>query len=68
MPHPRDGVDDTLDLLVTPFRAEVYRSLVTDRGWPPERFEHWLGDTLMRDPLAWCPPPGSSTPSSPGTA
>jgi hypothetical protein len=26
---------------------EVYRLLVHDRGWPPERYEQWLGQTLI---------------------
>jgi AcrR family transcriptional regulator len=26
--------------------AGVYQELVAEHGWPPERFERWLGDTL----------------------
>jgi hypothetical protein len=45
----RDGVDveaagETVWLLTS---AEVYQLLRVDRGWPGERYEQWLGDTLM---------------------
>jgi len=29
----------------------VYQELVTEHGWPPERFEQWLGDILARQLL-----------------
>jgi hypothetical protein len=31
---------------------EVYRLLVCDRGWPPERYEQWLKDILIDQLLA----------------
>lgn len=31
---------------------EIYRTLVTDRGWSPEKFEVWLGDLLVDQLLA----------------
>lgn len=45
----RDGCDveaagATVWLLTS---AEVYRLLTVDRGWPSDRYEQWLGDTLI---------------------
>jgi hypothetical protein len=40
---PRDA-DDIIHVLTSP---EVYRLLVCDRGWPPERYEQWLKDILI---------------------
>ena len=31
---------------------ESYHGLVVDRGWSPERWEAWLGETLVRLLLA----------------
>jgi len=36
--------DDILHALTSP---EVYRLLVCDRRWPPERYEQWLKDILI---------------------
>lgn len=36
--------DDIIHALTSP---EVYRLLVCDRGWPPERYEQWLKDILI---------------------
>jgi AcrR family transcriptional regulator len=44
---------DIIHALVSP---EVYWLLVVDRGWPPERYETWLTDTLVDQLLA--APPG----------
>jgi AcrR family transcriptional regulator len=41
--------DDILHALTSP---EVYRLLVCDRGWPPERYEQWLKDILIGQLLA----------------
>jgi hypothetical protein len=35
---------DIIHALVSP---EVYGLLVVDRGWPPERYETWLTETLV---------------------
>jgi len=35
---------DIIDALTSP---EVYRLLVCDRGWPTDRYEEWLTDTLI---------------------
>jgi hypothetical protein len=44
----RDGVDaDTAtDLLWLYMAPDLYHRLVIDRGWPDERFQRWLADTL----------------------
>jgi AcrR family transcriptional regulator len=39
----RDAVDITYALL----SPELYRLLVLDRGWPPERYERWVTETLV---------------------
>lgn len=43
-----DGATDILWALNHP---NVYRLLVTDRGWTPERYEAWLGDLLCEQLL-----------------
>ena len=45
-----DGYDlrsasDTVTTIVSP---ASWRSLVRDRGWTPDEFEHWAADTLIR--------------------
>jgi AcrR family transcriptional regulator len=40
---------DIIHALVSP---EVYGLLVFDRGWPPERYETWLTETLVDQLLA----------------
>jgi AcrR family transcriptional regulator len=50
--------DDIIDALTSP---EVYRLLVCDRGWPPERYEQWLTDILIDQLLAPSPPGGGRT-------
>jgi AcrR family transcriptional regulator len=46
----REGlqVDDAVDLVHALTSPEVYRLLVVDRGWPPERYRRWLADTLVQ--------------------
>jgi AcrR family transcriptional regulator len=51
-PHLHGTVDEALDICITLLQPEVYRSLVAERGWSPERFEQWLGDALVRECLA----------------
>ena len=54
---------DIIHALMSP---EVYRLLVGDRGWPPQRYEQWLKDVLTGQLL---PPPttgGGRTDPSPG--
>jgi len=37
---------DALDILWSLMGADNYRLFVTERGWPPERYEKWLTATL----------------------
>jgi AcrR family transcriptional regulator len=37
---------DAADLIHALMSPELYRLLVGDRGWSPERYEEWLGRTL----------------------
>ena len=37
---------DAADLIHALMSPEVYRLLVIDRGWPPERYEQWLARIL----------------------
>jgi AcrR family transcriptional regulator len=41
--HERDAVD-LIHALMSP---EVYRLLVVDRSWPPEKYQQWLATTLV---------------------
>lgn len=42
---------DAADIVYTLMSPEVYRLLVVDRGWPPERYERWLTQTLVEGVL-----------------
>ena len=37
---------DALDILWSLMGADNYRLFVTERGWPPQRYEKWLAATL----------------------
>src|SRR6266542_4419462 len=37
---------DVADIIHALMSPEVYRLLVGDRGWPPQRYEQWLKDAL----------------------
>jgi AcrR family transcriptional regulator len=39
---------DAADLIHALMSPEVYRLLVADRGWTPERYEDWLATTLTQ--------------------
>ena len=39
---------DAADLIHALLSPEVYRLLVTDRGWTPDRYEDWLATTLLQ--------------------
>jgi AcrR family transcriptional regulator len=39
---------DAADLIHTLMAPEVYRLLVGDRGWTPERYQQWLATTLTQ--------------------
>ena len=45
---------DAADIIHALTLPEVYRLLVCDRGWPPDRYEQWLTQTLISQLL---PPP-----------
>src|SRR6266700_174662 len=45
---------DAADIIHALMSPEVYRLLVGDRGWPPQRYEQWLKDVLAGQLL---PPP-----------
>jgi AcrR family transcriptional regulator len=50
----RAGLDvaAAADILWTLNHPSVYALLVSERGWTPERYEHWLGDLLSSHLLA----------------
>jgi TetR/AcrR family transcriptional regulator, regulator of autoinduction and epiphytic fitness len=37
---------DAADIIYALMSPELYRLLVCDQGWPPERYEQWLADLL----------------------
>ena len=39
---------DATDVVHALMSPEVYRLLVVDRSWPPERYEQWLATTLVQ--------------------
>jgi AcrR family transcriptional regulator len=49
----RDGldVDTATDILWTLNHPDTWLLLHVERGWTPERFERWLGDTLVEQLL-----------------
>ena len=52
--RPKLRERDAADIIHVLMSPEVYRLLVGDRGWDPERYEQWLGDILIDQLL---PPP-----------
>ena len=46
----REGLQehDALDLIHALMSPEVYRLLVVDRSWPPEKYQQWLATTLLQ--------------------
>ncbi len=45
--RPKLRERDAADIIHALMSPEVYRLLVGDRGWPPERYEQWLKDILI---------------------
>ena len=43
----RPGLAEALDIYLALVVPEIYRTLVRERGWTPDRYEKWLGDTLV---------------------
>jgi hypothetical protein len=39
---------DAADVIHALMAPELYRLLVADRGWTPERYEEWLAATLLQ--------------------
>lgn len=58
---PERDAADVIHALMSP---DVYRLLVTERGWAPERYERWLAGTLIAQLL---PPAGKGTPGGPAS-
>jgi AcrR family transcriptional regulator len=54
---------DAADIIHAIMSPEVYRLLVVDRGWKPERYEQWLRTTLIEQllPSPIDQPPRSAT-------
>ena len=52
--RPKLRERDAADIIHALMSPEVYRLLVSDRGWPPERYEQWLTGILIDQLL---PPP-----------
>jgi AcrR family transcriptional regulator len=46
----REGLQehDAVDLIYALMSPEVYRLLVVDRKWPAEKYQRWLGTTLIQ--------------------
>jgi len=44
---PRVTVEQAVDIYVALVVPEIYRTLVLERGWTPDRYEVWLGDALV---------------------
>ena len=43
--RPELDVDRATDILWTLNHPDVWQLLVDERGWTPERYEHWCADT-----------------------
>ena len=50
--RPKLRERDAADIIHALMSPEVYRLLVIDRGWPPERYERWLANILVDQLLA----------------
>jgi AcrR family transcriptional regulator len=59
--RPKLRERDAADIIHALMSPEVYRLLVGDRGWPPERYEQWLKEILI-DQLLPPPVPGNRAP------
>jgi len=52
-------VDRAADVLWTLNHPDVWRLLVRERGWTPEEWERWFGDTAISQLLGGLAPPGA---------
>jgi hypothetical protein len=50
--RPKLRESDAADMIHALLSPELYGLLVVDRGWPPERYEAWLTETLVDQLLA----------------
>jgi hypothetical protein len=57
-------LEAALDITLALTLAEVYRTLVVDRGWSGRRYETWLGDSLIGQLLEG-PAQASADPAAP---
>lgn len=50
----RDGLQpgEAIDIVWALTSYDLYRALVTERGWPPEHYQNWLAETLASQLLA----------------
>lgn len=48
---PGMTIEEATDLHWTLCSAQVFRLLVVERGWPPDRYERWLASALIHDLL-----------------
>lgn len=55
--RPGLTLEEAADVIWATNSPEFYLLLVRERGWAPERFEHWLADTWRRLLLYEPPPP-----------
>ena len=56
---------DAADIIHALMSPEVYRLLVVDRGWRPERYERWLTEILIDQLL---PPTADGRPAAPSVS
>jgi hypothetical protein len=50
--RPGLDMDRATDILWTLNHPDVWHLLVGERGWSPERYEEWFGDTVCAQLLA----------------
>jgi hypothetical protein len=50
--RPELNAETAVDELYALTGTEVYRALVLERGWTPERYERWLFEVVCRELLA----------------
>jgi hypothetical protein len=61
--RPGLTLDEAVDVYYALAGTDVYRSLVRERGWSPERYEHWLFEFGCRELLGISPDDYSPTAS-----
>jgi hypothetical protein len=45
------SVDDGVAIYLALVLPEIYRTLMVERGWTPQRYEEWLAAALVRQLL-----------------